>query len=1039
MSNLKKVLSVGLASTMVMGMVATSAAAATYDKFSDKEDIVNKEAVSMVTELGIIAGLTDGSYAPKQNIDRASFARLVCVALNGGKEPNLGNLKTSFTDTQGNWAEKYIAFCVNEGIIAGKGNNTFAPSANVTGSEAAKMLLVALGYNTTYEKIGGATWQTTTDVLANKAGLYKDLGSMNTSEPLTRDNAAQMIYNTLNAVKVKYEMVPGISTNGQVTMTAQRVNVTKDVNGTTHDVTMLEDAFDAVKVEGVVVANEFADLSAKNSALSEGKTEIAITNGGSGEEQNTFKGTQTFSVSTDVDLLGKSITLYVKDDNSNASKATVLGNAIVSEDNQVVVDASSDSIADVADDNKLSVSTKYTQVAANYGSLTDYTGKEAAKAGVQKVLIDNDNDDKVDVVLLNTYSFGKVTSYVTSGDGSITVSTKNADGNTDAMSKSDKDDVVGFDDVKKNDYVMAAMIGGKLHVEKAESVTGTLDAYKGSNPATKLTVSGTEYKVSVVPGYTGGDDDIAAASGYGKNNLDNEGTFYLDKNGYIVAVGDVSENAYNYALVLAEGSSIDERVKVVLSDGTSGTYTLNDTKLNDIEPGKVYNYSLNSKNEIKLTTDTTVDNTTTNDASFTKGKGVISGSGLDSDDKTVGDQAYTANSNTVFFYGPATINGDSDIDVYNGYNKAPTLDSNATAAADVYVKNGRVMAVVFKGDNLTSANVDDNLYIYSIGTSTNDYTNVKAFVAGSSDVAELKVSSFPNDDAKAGVYTYTIDSDGYYELKAVPAANTASDKTVTDANSDRVVLSDGKVLTMTSKTLVVNDSDYLDDPVAELGGTVDDSDKIAHVVYNLDNGKADEALLIVIKNKEENKTPELNTNVVVVDADAGNFFANPTFYREDGTSISQADKQVALTNWMTENGYTDINFEGMSKVTYTFKGSTNTATITSADQVYKVAAPTVGTKDAVNGVKLTKAEADVKYAKSGATVTITVTTDEGVIETGKTNRITATGTYNTDQTVTGNQTTSTGNGSDRAAKTYTVTLTMPSYDLSKIEVTMANQ
>ena len=102
-------------------------------------------------------GLPGGNYGPKQNIDRASFARLVCVALNGGKEPQLGNLKTTFTDTQGNWAEKYIAYCVQQGIIAGKGNNTFAPAANVTGSEAAKMLLVALGYNATYEKIGGAT------------------------------------------------------------------------------------------------------------------------------------------------------------------------------------------------------------------------------------------------------------------------------------------------------------------------------------------------------------------------------------------------------------------------------------------------------------------------------------------------------------------------------------------------------------------------------------------------------------------------------------------------------------------------------------------------------------------------------------------------------------------------------------------------------------------------------------------------------------------------------------------------------------------
>lgn len=97
MNNLKRVLSVGMASTMVLGMMAT-ASAASFNDFTDKDDIVNKDAVSMVTELGIIAGLPNGSYGATQNIDRASFARLVCVALNGGKEPNLGNLKTTFTD-----------------------------------------------------------------------------------------------------------------------------------------------------------------------------------------------------------------------------------------------------------------------------------------------------------------------------------------------------------------------------------------------------------------------------------------------------------------------------------------------------------------------------------------------------------------------------------------------------------------------------------------------------------------------------------------------------------------------------------------------------------------------------------------------------------------------------------------------------------------------------------------------------------------------------------------------------------------------------
>ena len=245
MNNLKRVLSVGMASTMVLGMMAT-ASAASFNDFTDKDEIVNKDAVSMVTELGIIAGLPDGSYGATQNIDRASFARLICVTLNGGKEPTLGNLTTSFTDTKGHWAEKYIAYCVQQGIIAGKGNNTFAPSAQVTGSEAAKMLLVAVGYNTTYEKIGGATWQVSTDVLANQVGLYKGLETINTSAALTRDQAAQMIYNALNAEMVKYEIVPGVSTNGQIVANTQRQETGE---------TLLEKAFKAVKVEGVVLAN----------------------------------------------------------------------------------------------------------------------------------------------------------------------------------------------------------------------------------------------------------------------------------------------------------------------------------------------------------------------------------------------------------------------------------------------------------------------------------------------------------------------------------------------------------------------------------------------------------------------------------------------------------------------------------------------------------------------------------------------------------------------------------------------------------------
>ncbi|MBU5436330.1 S-layer homology domain-containing protein [Pseudoflavonifractor sp. MSJ-37] len=931
MSNLKKVLSVGLASTMVLGMM-TTAGAANYDKFADKDQIVNKEAVSMVSELGIIAGLTDGTYAPKQNIDRASFARLVCVALNGGTEPKLGALKTTFSDTQGNWAEKYIAYCVQQGIISGKGNNTFAPSANVTGSEAAKMLLVALGYNCSYENIGGANWQTATDVLANQAGLYDDLESMNTSAPLTRDNAAQMVYNALNATKVKYEMVTGVSANGQITVTPQRVNVTKTVNNSTHDVTMLEDAFNAVKVEGVVVANEYADLeSATGSSLSDGKTRIEITNGVKGDnEQSAFDGSATFSVSTGLDQLGRTVNLYVKDDNSSSSKAKVLGNVIITDDNKVVTDASDDSIKTVADDNDLTVG-KNTKVAENYAEADAPSNWDAKGTnGVQKVLIDNDNDDKVDYVLLNTFNFGKVTTYVSSGDGSIVVNA----GDT-KFTANDKDDVKGFDNVKKDDYVLAALIGGDLYVEKAESVSGTLESYKYSGEvATKITVAGTTYNVSTVEGYTGGDDDVRAASVKADvdSALKGDATFYLDKNGYIVAMADTEETASNYALVLAKDSAngIDTRVKVALSDGTTGTYNLNDKgdvkKASDAVVGRVYSYSINSNKEIKLdnaygkqsdgkTSKTTEAYAFTN-AGFEKNKTAVKYNTLSSDDIATADYTST---NTAFFYvsakGGTYTNfnssstsagsiGTDDVDVYTGYTKAP--DVKSTSAVDGNVKayvytnsnDTRVVAVVFVGSKVATASQEDNLYVTKIDNAgyDGDTTTVKAFVSGSAELQTIKV----NDDvSKETAYTWSRDSDGNYDLDDI----TDNVSGTIDRVSGKVfVLNNGtskNEYKITADTLVVDDSEDLSDATAEMGGTVSKDDVVAYLLANSDN----EAQLIVIKN---GKTGSEDTS------------ATATVLKGNGADLNKVYTDLSVTDSVLKTSLKD----GMKDITVSAKGET---------------------------------------------------------------------------------------------------------------------
>ncbi|WP_418271595.1 S-layer homology domain-containing protein [Intestinimonas sp.] len=899
MRNLKRVLSLALASVMLIGMMVVGASAANYDDFSDKDKIVNKEAVSTLVELGVIAGKDDGTYDPTGIVTRAEMAKMICVVLNGGKDPSLGDVtKYSYTDTVGHWAAPYIEYCAIRNIVAGKGDGTFGPNETVTGSQAAKMLLVAAGYQSAIEGFTGANWEVNTNVRANAVGLYDGL-DINPSQGLTRDSAAQMVYNILDVEQVTYKYT--LVANGDGTFTS-----VTEIDKTADNKTVLEDKFGAVKVEGVVVANEVADLnsSKKNdnkvlvgSALDAGKTKIVITNGGKDEDQNEYTGTQTFKVSTGLDQLGRTVRLYVKT-GSSAANAKVFGSVIVTDDNKVVTDASDDSINSVADDNSLDI-VSGTKVATNYADLTDLSS-DAAKAdgthGVQKILIDNNDDGDVDYVLLTTYVFGKVTGKSTSSDGSLTVNYSGAA----TLSVDDKDDVVGFDDVAKNDYVLAAFIGGKLHVQKAESVTGTLDAYT----STSLTVDGTKYTVSAVGCYKSTSDDITPAKGYAsKSELDKDATFYLDVNGYIVAVGAPEASAYDYAYVWGSeaGSSIGtDRVKVTLSDGTKATYDLDGDSDIDIEDdgdfeGQIFAYKV-SGNEIKLTNPAgkTAEGKT---VVFEKGKTTVDGL------TTVEGQTKFANKNTVFFYVTLKEKGGIDsVDVYTGYSAAPDVDKEDNASAfAAYNKGGKMVAVAITSKEFNSTDLSDHVFIYKSDSTFNDYIEARGFLAGSAEAnTSLKVSDLPSgvemkEVVDGKIYLYSTDSDGYLKLKEAGDNLITVNGKATNVSSSSVVVK-GKEYAVTSKTVLIDNTDNPGTPSATLGAAPEDDDVITYMLVD-----DDEILMMVIDNTAE-ETPETPDNVTVTVA---NGKITLTYTGETAPSVDE--QATAVVEKLTALGYTDID------------------------------------------------------------------------------------------------------------------------------------
>ena len=123
------------------------------------------------------------------------------------------------------------------------GGGRFSPNGNVTGSQLAKMLLVSLGYNANTEGFVGNAWATNVNVVASQKGLYEGLESMDASAAITRDNAAQMVWNALNAYEVEYKTTIITGEDGKLETI---VTVQDKVVGTTSDkITLLKDKYNA--------------------------------------------------------------------------------------------------------------------------------------------------------------------------------------------------------------------------------------------------------------------------------------------------------------------------------------------------------------------------------------------------------------------------------------------------------------------------------------------------------------------------------------------------------------------------------------------------------------------------------------------------------------------------------------------------------------------------------------------------------------------------------------------------------------------------
>ena len=646
---MKKFLSLVLALVMTMSLVTVSAGA---KDFTDDGEITYKEAVDVISGIGVVDGYSDGDFRPDDVLTRGAAAKIICNLILGPTTASALSAGTApFKDVPvTNTFAGYITFCSQQGIISGYADGTFRPQGTLSGNAFMKMLLGALGYDGSIEKYTGPNWQVSVIKRASGIGLDDGNDEFLGSKAVTRQEAALYAFNMLQATMVEYDKKDTIVV-GDITINSA-----------------------STRSE---VKNEIA---ADNTIAKDGKMQFAERYFSDLKKVTSDESDEFERPATTWKLKSTTIGTY-------ADKADLTYTAEVE-------------IGDIYKDLDLSSSLKASEVEV-YRNGSNADGKDeigliksdSTKLGGNGVLTEvfyNDDDDTAVITMIDTY-LGEVTStHKASGnrDAYISISPKadgvGVGGNFDTEESFDVDDLVLYTYSNKSGDK-----GIQTVVNASETVTGTLKSFTTGK---SVKVGDTTYKGSDV--YK---DEIADLTGA----VDQEVTVYLDQYGYVVYV-DTDAVSGNYAVVIGiDTSKVGDRAKLLFADGTISTVDLKND--GDADEGDIVSYTKNSSNEYKLTLLAQDQRSTVNSNGkenlILNGKadlnnGVFKQANIGSVGGTV--TATTANGKTTFLIATSSSNG-TEYRVYEGIKNVPDIivAQGAWIPVATYVEKGSAARVIF--------------------------------------------------------------------------------------------------------------------------------------------------------------------------------------------------------------------------------------------------------------------------------------------------------------------------------------------------------
>ena len=768
---MKKFLSLVLALVMTMSLVTVSAGA---KDFTDDSEITYKEAVDVISALGVVDGYSDGDFRPDDVLTRGAAAKIICNLILGPTTASALAASTApFKDVPvTNTFAGYITYCSQQGIISGYADGTFRPTGTLSGNAFMKMLLGALGYDSSIEGYTGANWQVSVIKQASGIGLDDGNDEFVGSQAVTRQEAALYAFNMLQATMVEYDKKDTIVV-GDITINT--TSTRKDVENNTNTDGNIDGERNG---DGLMQFGEkyFKDLEKEDATDIFGHPSSKWVYDGDDVGTYANEADATYVVEDDDMDVGQVVTSssYMNYSSSEAKDAKYFLNGDDNEVKSSELVAVGDIVEAYENDNgdvETVVVSRYTVAKIDKVDTDVSTAESRNGASEVLTLTDLDGDNSNDYYDKYDDAEKTLRGYASSYDEGTVLA-------------------VAFRDGKFGDEVLASY--------EAEAVTGEVTAFREDET---VTMDGTKYEFARSKDGTDGFVD-----GITKNfDFDKEYTIYLTADGYVIGVegaaGADLNDVYYVTGVYCEESRYNANKftwyaqAVSLADGSASDIELDETDADNALKSIIDDASKDAFTDVKglYTFDDDIATAWDGDRDYTV-YGIDEDDGLDTSLKNA-----LAMDDTKF----STTGGSSKTFYVDENTQYLGVDDYADDIDTVYAMGG--MKAGTSGNVIVIADQDedrDALYVILVDSSASVGSADILYAAGSStdkvgtDKYVREFWSMEDNTSEDITIDEKLSANGFYEVDSIDEDGVYTlkdyDKTASsiDEDSDGIVVED---------------------------------------------------------------------------------------------------------------------------------------------------------------------------------------------------------------------------------------------------------